>query len=115
VLNGPEDVAGEQIVNIAEKYIGEPVSGGAITYADLTLIDGFIGHYAGSENINRSIKDSVINTWNYKAKTDTASEENRAIYALKHTVRHALGAAWLGGILLIIVTSLRLNSKFQFF
>jgi hypothetical protein len=61
------------------------------------------------------ILSSLINTRNGKAKTDTTSEEDRAIYALKHTVRDTLGAAWLGGILLIIVTSLRLNSKFQFF
>lgn len=88
VLNGPEDVTGEQIIKIAEEYIGEPVK--EPRYADLSTIDEFVENYMGSKNLIGSIKHAPEMTWAGKAKTDTTSEAVPSIYAPKLTVRDAL-------------------------
>jgi uncharacterized protein YbjT (DUF2867 family) len=88
ILNGPEDITGEQIVKIAEEYIGESVQ--EVRYADLSMIDGIIKEFAGSKNIIASIKNAPVNTWEGKAKTDTTSKEVPGIYAPKRTVRDTL-------------------------
>jgi uncharacterized protein YbjT (DUF2867 family) len=88
VLNGPEDVTGEQVVKMAEQYIGEPVKD--IKFKDLSFVDQMADNSSESKNVIRSIKFAPVTSWEGKAKADTTSKEILELYAPKRTVAEVL-------------------------
>ncbi|KAI7551687.1 NAD(P)-binding protein [Hortaea werneckii] len=88
VVNGPEDITGEQVTKLVEQYLGEPVKD--VRYADLSMIDDFAGNYPGPKNLIRSIKHAPVTTWEGKAKAETTSKEVLELCAPKRTVGDVL-------------------------
>jgi uncharacterized protein YbjT (DUF2867 family) len=88
VLNGPEDVTGEQVVKMAEQYIGEPVKD--VKFKDLSFVDQMADNSSESKNVIRSIKFAPITSWEGKAKAETTSKEILELYAPKRTVAEVL-------------------------
>jgi uncharacterized protein YbjT (DUF2867 family) len=88
VLNGPEDVTGEEIVKLAEQYIGEPVKD--VKYKDLSFIDDMANNSSESKNVMLSIKGAPVTSWEGKAKAETTSKEILELYAPKRTVSEVL-------------------------
>jgi uncharacterized protein YbjT (DUF2867 family) len=88
VLNGPVDTTGEEIVKLAEQYIGEPVED--VRYKDLSFIDDMANNSSESKNVMLSIKDAPVTSWQGKAKADTTSKEILELYAPKRTVSEVL-------------------------
>jgi uncharacterized protein YbjT (DUF2867 family) len=90
VLNGPEDVTGEEIVKLVEQYIGEPVKD--VKFKDLSFIDDMANNGSESKNVILSIKDAPVTSWEGKAKVETTSKEILELYAPKRTVSEVLKA-----------------------
>jgi uncharacterized protein YbjT (DUF2867 family) len=88
VLNGPEDVTGEQVVKMAVQYIGEPVKD--VKFKDLSFVDQMADNSSESKNVIRSIKFAPITSWEGKAKAETTSKEILELYAPKRTVAEVL-------------------------
>lgn len=88
VLNGPEDVTGEQIAKMAEQYIGEPVKD--VKFKDVSFVDLMVESSSESKNVIRSIKVSLDAVWDGKAKAETTSKEIFGFYAPKRTVAEVL-------------------------
>lgn len=88
VLNGPEDVTGEEIVKLVEQYIGEPVKD--VKYKDLSFIDDMANNSSESKNVMLSIKGAPVTSWEGKAKAETTSKEILELYAPKRTVSEVL-------------------------
>jgi uncharacterized protein YbjT (DUF2867 family) len=88
ILNGPEDVTGEQVVKMAEQYIGEPVKD--VKFQDLSFIDQMADNSSESKNVIRSIKFAAVTSWEGKAKAETTSKEILELYAPKRTVAEVL-------------------------
>ncbi|KAI7671107.1 hypothetical protein KC319_g5660, partial [Hortaea werneckii] len=89
VVNGPEDITGEQVTKLVEHYLGEPVKDAR--YADLSMIDDYAGQYPGSKNLIRSVQYAPVTSWEGKAKAETTSKEVLELYAPKRTVSDVLG------------------------
>ncbi|RMY72245.1 hypothetical protein D0863_04648 [Hortaea werneckii] len=89
VVNGPEDITGEQVTKLVEHYLGEPVKD--TRYADLSMIDDYAGQYPGSKNLIRSVQYAPVTSWEGKAKAETTSKEVLELYAPKRTVSDVLG------------------------
>ena len=88
VLNGPEDVTGEQIVKMAERYIGERVKD--VKFKDVSFVDHMVENSTESRNVIRSIKSSLDAAWDGKAKAETTSKEILDLYAPKRTAAEVL-------------------------
>ena len=88
VLNGPEDVIGEEIVKLVEQYIGEPVKD--VKYKDLSFIDDMANNSSESKNVMLSIKGAPVTSWEGKAKAETTSKEILELSAPKRTVSEVL-------------------------
>ncbi|GAB7324975.1 hypothetical protein MBLNU13_g08780t1 [Cladosporium sp. NU13] len=88
VLNGPEDVTGEQIVKMAEQYIGEPVKD--VRFKDMAFVDQMAEGSSGSKTVIRSIKFAPVTIWEGKAKAETTSKEALDLYAPKRTAADML-------------------------
>lgn len=88
VLNGPEDITGEQIVQLAEQYIGEAVKDAK--FKDLAMIDQMVDNTSESKNVIRSIKFAPTTSWEGKAKSETTSKEILELYAPKRTAAEVL-------------------------
>ncbi|KAK5704840.1 hypothetical protein LTR97_001949 [Elasticomyces elasticus] len=89
VLNGPEDITGEQIKAQVEQYIGVAVEN--VRYQDLSFLDYLVKQQPQqSDNIIRSIKYAPITAWEGKAKAATTSKEVAKIYAPKRTFAEVL-------------------------
>ncbi|KAI6843970.1 NAD(P)-binding protein [Hortaea werneckii] len=88
VVNGPEDITGEQVTKLVDHYLGEPVKD--VRYADLSMIDDFAGSYPGSKSLIRSIKYAPVTSWEGKAKADRTSKEVLELCAPKRTVGDVL-------------------------
>jgi len=88
VLNGPEDVTGEQIAKMAEQYIGEPVKD--VEFKDVSFVDQMAESSPESKNVIRSIKFSLDAAWDGKAKAETTSKEILDLYAPKRTAAEVL-------------------------
>jgi uncharacterized protein YbjT (DUF2867 family) len=69
VLNGPEDVTGEQIVKMVEQYIGESVKD--VKFKDVLFTDQKADNSPESKNVIRSIKFALVTSWEGKAKAET--------------------------------------------
>lgn len=88
VLNGPEDTTGEQLVQLVEQYIGEPVKD--VKFKDLAMIDQMVESTSESKNLIGSIKFAPVTTWEGKAKAETTSKEILKLYAPRRTVADVL-------------------------
>jgi uncharacterized protein YbjT (DUF2867 family) len=88
VLNGPEDVTGEQVVKLAEQHIGEPVKD--VKFKDVAFVDQMADNSSESKNVIRSIKFAPVTAWEGKAKAETTSKEILDLYAPKGTAEEVL-------------------------
>lgn len=74
VLNGPEDITGEQIVKIVEGHIGTKVQ--SVSYKDLSFVDYMINSAPpGERHILLSLKSAAVTAWEGKCKASTTSKE----------------------------------------
>lgn len=74
VLNGPQDLTGQQIVALVEKHIGAKVED--VKYKDVSAIEQWAdATTSGSKNLIRSITHAPEVYWEGKTKSSTTSEE----------------------------------------
>lgn len=92
VLNGPEDITGQQIVDLVEQYIGTQVE--KVSYQDTSFLDQMWEHqYAAtnqSKNVVFSIKHAPVSAWEGKCSASTTSKVVLEIAAPKITPTEAL-------------------------
>ncbi|KAI7352971.1 hypothetical protein KC336_g22406, partial [Hortaea werneckii] len=88
VVNGPEDITGEQVTKLVEHYLGEPVKD--VRYADLSVIEDYAVNYPGPKNLIRSLKYAPVTSWEGKAKAKTTSKEVLELCAPKRTAGDVL-------------------------
>lgn len=88
VLNGPEDVTGEQIAKMVEQYIGEPVKD--VRFRDVAFVDQMVANSSESKNVIGSIKFAPVTIWEGEAKAETTSKEIFDLYAPKRTAAEIL-------------------------
>jgi uncharacterized protein YbjT (DUF2867 family) len=86
VLNGPEDVTGEQIVGMVEQRIGERVE--SVSYKDVSFVDDMA---AASKDLNSKIvilsaKHAAETAWEGKCTASTTSKEVLELAAPTRTV-----------------------------
>jgi len=73
VLNGPEDITGEQIIAMVEERTGTRVEN--VKYKDLSFIDDWAATIQESKNVILSIKRAPATSWAGLATTSTTSKE----------------------------------------
>ncbi|GLA39793.1 hypothetical protein AnigIFM63309_007394 [Aspergillus niger] len=77
VLNGPEDITGEQLVGLVEQHIATKVKD--VKYQDLSFLDAMLGsQYEGSGEsmtVIKSIKYAPLTMWEGKCNASTTSKE----------------------------------------
>lgn len=84
VLNGPQDLTGQQIVALVEEQIGAKVED--VKYKDVSAIEQWAdATTSGSKNLIRSITHAPEVSWEGKTKSDTTSEEILKIAAPQMT------------------------------
>ncbi|KAL0936002.1 NmrA-like family protein [Colletotrichum truncatum] len=87
VLNGPEDITGEQIVKLVEKHIGTEVKD--VVYQDLSFIEAFVASGFGgpgqSKTVLRSMRYGLMTMWKGVCVTATTSKEVKEIGGPKRT------------------------------
>ncbi|KAJ5129633.1 NmrA-like family protein [Penicillium bovifimosum] len=92
VLNGPEDISGENIVQMIERTIGVTVQN--VRYGDLSALDAFLekGHMGSgnSRNVIWSIRRAAETAWEFKAPP--TSKEVLELAAPKRTPQQMLGS-----------------------
>ncbi|CAG8069781.1 unnamed protein product [Penicillium olsonii] len=94
VLNGPEDITGQQIVDLVEQHIGTKVD--EVIYQDTSAID-LLWEYkykamGQSKNVIGTTKYGAIGTWDGKCSTSTTSKEFLQIAGPKIRPADALNA-----------------------
>lgn len=72
-LTGPEDINGEQIVEMVEKYIGKKVED--VSFKDVTVLDEVFATPGESKNVIRSANLGPITTWAGLLTASTTSKE----------------------------------------
>jgi uncharacterized protein YbjT (DUF2867 family) len=72
VLNGPEDVTGEQVVKMIEDRIGTPVAN--VVYKDLSFVDQMAAATNESKNVVLSIKRAPETAWQGLCTASTTSK-----------------------------------------
>jgi uncharacterized protein YbjT (DUF2867 family) len=83
VLNGPEDITGNQIVAMVEKRIGAKVED--VKFQDVSFIDDMAAASGYSKNVIKTIKFAPETAWEGLAKAETTSKEVLEIAAPKRT------------------------------
>lgn len=83
VVNGPEDITGEQIVAIVEKHIGAKVRD--VEFKDMSFIDHMAAASPESKNVILSIKHALTTAWEGFCKAETTSPEVLELAAPKMT------------------------------
>lgn len=73
VLNGPEDITGQQIVEMVEEYIGVKVE--EVSYKDVSFIDNMAAASNESKNVILSIKHAAETAWEGMCTASTTSKE----------------------------------------
>lgn len=71
VLNGPEDITGEQIVRMIEERIGTRVE--KVSYKDMSFIDQMAASTQESKNVILSIKRAPETAWEGQCTASTTS------------------------------------------
>ncbi|PLB43692.1 NAD(P)-binding protein [Aspergillus steynii IBT 23096] len=87
VMNGPEDITGEQLVGMVEQQIGTRVEN--VSYKDMSFLDSYLEfRFAGtqdSKNVVSSIKHALEVVWEGKCSASTTSKEVLELAAPKRT------------------------------
>jgi hypothetical protein len=89
VVNGPEDVTGEDIVKLVEAYTGEEVKD--VKYRDMSFIHAWADSTSsGSKNVIRSVTHAQETAWKEKCKASTTSREVLDLAPPKITAKQSL-------------------------
>ncbi|KAL4995332.1 hypothetical protein BDV10DRAFT_174936 [Aspergillus recurvatus] len=92
VLNGPEDITGQEVVDMVEGYIGAEVK--HVSYRDVSFVDALYEHkFAGrgeSRNVILSVKRAPETAWDGLCRALTTSEEVLRLAAPKRTPAEVL-------------------------
>jgi uncharacterized protein YbjT (DUF2867 family) len=83
VLNGPEDITGNEIVALVEKHIGAKVED--VKFKDVSFVDDMVAASNQSKNVIGSIKHAPETAWDGLAKAETTSKEVLELAAPKRT------------------------------
>ncbi|KAH8588786.1 NmrA-like family protein [Bisporella sp. PMI_857] len=84
VLNGPEDITGNQIVKMVEQHIGTPVEN--VIFKDVSFIEHLVAAAPQeSRNVISSIRHALEPAWEGKSSTSTTSKEVFELAAPKRT------------------------------
>ncbi|KAJ4302837.1 hypothetical protein N0V90_001728 [Kalmusia sp. IMI 367209] len=83
VLNGPEDITGNQIVKMVERHIGTKVE--SISFKDTSFIDQMAAATQESKSVILSIKHAPETAWEGKCTASTTSKEILDLAAPKRT------------------------------
>ncbi|KAJ9144611.1 NmrA-like family protein [Pleurostoma richardsiae] len=73
VLNGPEDITGQQIVKMVEQHIGAPVE--SVKFKELEFVDNMVAATRESKNVISSVKYALETSWQGKCTASTTSKE----------------------------------------
>lgn len=90
VLNGPEDITGEQIVEMVEQHIGTRVE--SVIYKDCSFVEHMAAAGHESKNVILSIKHALETAWEGKCSASTTSKEVLELAAPTRTPADALKA-----------------------
>ncbi|EHK96009.1 hypothetical protein M7I_8312 [Glarea lozoyensis 74030] len=88
VLNGPEDITGEGIVELIEGYIGTKVE--HVVFKDTSFIEQMAEEATDSKHLILSIKEAPVTAWEGKCTSSTTSKEIFDIAAPKSTPSEVL-------------------------
>ncbi|KAJ4291333.1 hypothetical protein N0V88_006340 [Collariella sp. IMI 366227] len=89
VVNGPENITGQQVVEMVEREVGTEVKD--VVFKDLSFIEWWIANRGGeSMNVMQSIKFAPITAWNGECKAETTSKEVLELAAPKRTPAEVL-------------------------
>ncbi|KAM0438485.1 hypothetical protein ACHAPT_001234 [Fusarium lateritium] len=83
VLNGPEDITGQQIVEMVERSIGTKVDN--IIYKDISHVEFLLEAMQGPKNIIKSVEHALELVWEGKCSASTTSKEILELGLLKTT------------------------------
>jgi len=84
VVNGPEDITGQQIVKMVEDHIGTQVKD--VVYKDVSFIDYMAAQSSESSNVIRSIRHAPETAWAGECTASTTSKEVLELAAPKGTL-----------------------------
>merc|ERR1712000_39906 len=84
VVNGPEDITGQQIVKMVEDHIGTQVKD--VVYKDVSFIDYMAAQSSESSNVIRSIRHALETAWAGECTASTTSKEVLELAAPKGTL-----------------------------
>jgi uncharacterized protein YbjT (DUF2867 family) len=90
VLNGPEDVTGEQIVGMVEQQIGTKVE--SVSYKDVSFVEDMAAASGYSKSVILSIKHAPETAWEGKCSASTTSKEVLDLAPPKRTVAEGFKA-----------------------
>jgi uncharacterized protein YbjT (DUF2867 family) len=90
VINGPEDVTGDQVVKMVEGYIGTKVED--VRFEDLSFIDAWADSMptSSARHLILSIKKGLESNWKGECSASTTSKEVLRIAAPKKTPAEVL-------------------------
>ncbi|KAF2015133.1 NAD(P)-binding protein [Aaosphaeria arxii CBS 175.79] len=88
VMNGPEDLTGNQIVQMVEEQIGVKVEN--VNFKDMTFIDYMAASSQESKNVILSIKYAPVTGWEGLCLTSTTSKEVLELAPPKRTPAQVL-------------------------
>lgn len=84
VVNGPEDITGDQIVKMVEEHIGTKLQ--SVSYKDLSFIDAMANSVPEAvRHLILSIKSAPVTAWEGKCTASTTSKEVLKLAAPKTT------------------------------
>ena len=75
VLNGPEDITGEEIVRLVERHIGAKIEEERVVYKDLSMVEQVVAAPQESKNVMSSLRYSADTAWNGECTASTTSRE----------------------------------------
>ncbi|KAJ9652736.1 hypothetical protein H2198_008008 [Neophaeococcomyces mojaviensis] len=90
VLNGPEDISGEQLVKLTEEHIGAKVED--VAFKDMSFIDEMAVNTKESKNVILSLKHAQETGWSGECTASTTSKKVLEIAPPKHTAAEVLKA-----------------------
>jgi len=94
VLNGPEDVTGQQVADLVKGYSGVEVDD--VRYKDVTFIEQWAdSQMTEVKNIIGSIRYAQMTSWEGKTKAGTTSKTVMGIAPPKGTFAKALRRHWM--------------------
>lgn len=90
VLNGPEDISGQQLVKLVEEYVGAEIK--EIRFKDTSFIDEMAANTQESKNVILSIKHAPQTAWAGECTASTTSKKVLEIAPPKRTAAEVLKA-----------------------